>query len=119
MNPRKTPFDYAFLFGLPIVFLAIAWFGITSLLGPAPPTRAVTLIKEGKVAVGMPIDRAVNEVGAPKDIESYPDGTQGYVYHQGTAEPFIEEEATLIVSESGVILRIKIEKSTVPAAETR
>lgn len=102
------------LYGMPILFFAIAWWGITSLLGPAPPPKPVNLIRDGAAQPGMLIDRVVEKVGVPKSIETYPDGTQGYVYHQGTAEPFVEEEATVVVSENGVVLRVAIEKVTVP-----
>lgn len=110
MTERKTPLDWFFLVGMPVLFLAVAWWGITSLLGPPAPVRAVGLIKKGAINVGMTTTQVESEVGVPKDIEIQPDGTFNYVYHQGTAEPFVEEEATVTFSSSGVVTRILVEK---------
>ena len=116
---RKTPLDYFFLFGMPVVFLAIAWFGIVAILGPAAPIRPVTLIKNGAISIGMFDYQVKEKVGEPKDVERYPEGGFAYVYHQGTAEPFVEEEATVTFSESALVIRINVEKVTIPPAPAK
>lgn len=112
---KRGPADYFFLYVLPVLFLVVAWWGITSLLGPSPPVRAVSVLKKANIQVGMPIDSIIELVGKPDSIESYPDGTLGYVWHQGGSEAYSEDEATLTVNGSGFITRVRFERVIAPA----
>jgi hypothetical protein len=111
---KPTAFDYLVMIGLPIAFVGIAFWGIVSLMGPAPPANPVSLLKKGVVKIGMTRDQVTSEVGEPKSIESSPDGTFSYVYHRGTEEPFVEEDATVSFNADGFVRGVSFQKTAVP-----
>lgn len=119
VNPlgKASPFDYFVMIGLPVAFVAIAFWGIVSLMGPAPPANPVSLLKKGVVKIGMTRDEVIGEVGEPKSIEQSPDGSFAFVYHRGTEEPFVEEDATVMFSSGGLVRRVTFERTAVTLPE--
>jgi hypothetical protein len=115
-NPlgKPTAVDYVVMIGGPICFLAIAIWGLLWLLGPAPPENPVSLLKQGAVKPGMTREQVLDQVGAPKDLETRPDGGFAFIYHRGTEEPFVEEDAVVTFSPSGLVTRVSFERSAVP-----
>ena len=115
-NPlgKPTAFDYLVMIGLPIAFLGIAFWGIVSLMGPAPPANPVSLLKKGVVKIGMSRDQVVGHVGEPKSIETSPDGSFAFIYHRGTEEPFVEEDATVSFTQDGFVRGVSFQKTAVP-----
>lgn len=111
---RPTAFDYVVMIGLPIAFLGIAFWGIVSLMGPAPPANPISLLKKGVVKIGMTRDQVVGEVGEPKSIEASPDGSFAFVYHRGTEEPFVEEDATVSFTQEGFVRSVSFQRTAVP-----
>lgn len=74
-KPKLQPLDWAVLIGGPAAFLLIAYFGITALLGPAPPPNPIAAIRDQKVRVGQPWSEAREHLGPPITRVDYPDGS--------------------------------------------
>src|SRR5512132_3716760 len=89
---KPTAIDYVFMFGGPILFLAIAFWGILWVLGPVPAPNPITLIKKGEVKVGMSQGQVERVLGEPKSTEPQADGSVNWIYHHGTEEPYVEED---------------------------
>ena len=116
---KPTAVDYLAMIGGPIAFLAIAIWGILWLLGPAPPPNPVSKLKGGAVRPSMTQRQVVDAVGEPKSIEPRPDGGVDWVYHRGTAEPYVEEDASVTFNAQGSVVRVSFEKSSPPPAESK
>lgn len=103
------------MIGGPIAFIAILIWGILFLLGPAPPANPISKLKRGVVKPGMTPRQVVEAVGTePKSIETRPDGGFTYVYHRGTEEPFVEEDALVAFSAQGFVVNVTFERAPVP-----
>lgn len=113
LDPPK-PYDYFFIIGFPVIFLAIAVAGILWLLGPAPYKDPVTRIREGAVQIGFTREGVINAVGPPMEETSNPDGTFTLRYRRGTEQPLVEEDAFLDFSADGFLMRINYERTRVP-----
>lgn len=74
--------DYAFLFGMPVLFLLVAWFGLTSLLPKGPPPDPVKILRSGAVRAGMGPAEVRRLVGLPKATVDLGDGAFEYVYRR-------------------------------------
>ena len=74
-KPKLQPVDWAVLIGGPLIFLLIAYFGITALLGPPPRPNPITAIRDQKVTVGQPWSEARERLGPPTSRVDYPDGS--------------------------------------------
>lgn len=114
---KPTGVDYAVMIGGPVAFIAILVWAIYFFLGPAPPANPVSKLKRGAVSAGMSTDQVRAEVGEPKSIEPRPDGGFTYVYHRGTEEPFVEEDALVAFSASGYVISVSFERTAVPVGE--
>lgn len=103
------------MIGGPLMFIAILIWGIFFLLGPPPPSNPVSRLKRGAVKPGMTMDQVVAAVGSePKSIEPRPDGGFTYIYHRGTEEPFVEEDALVAFSANGYVISVSFERTTAP-----
>lgn len=68
----------------------------------------------------MTADQVVEAVGSePKSVESRPDGGFTFVYHRGTEEPYVEEDAMVAFSSQGFVVSVTFERTTAPLAETK
>ena len=110
---RKSALDYFFIFGLPVVFVCIAFFGILWIAGPAPVPNPIQRLKAGAVQIGMSIDQVETAVGTPKAIRSQDDGSMTYRYSHGTSEPLVEEDGYVDFNASGRVTRVDFEKTVV------
>jgi hypothetical protein len=119
-NPlgKPTAIDYVVMIGMPAAFLAIAFWGILWAFGPPPPENPVSRLKQGVVKPGMTQSQVVDAVGRePQSVEPSPDGGFAYVYHRGTSEPFVEEDAAVHFNSAGFVIRVTFERSAVPIPE--
>jgi len=108
------------MIGGPLAFMAVLAWGIWMFLGPAPPSNPVSRLKRGAVHAGMTADQVVEAVGSePKSVESRPDGGFTFVYHRGTEEPYVEEDAMVAFSSQGFVVSVTFERTTAPLAETK
>ena len=113
---KLGPVDYAFLFGGPILFLLVAYFGLMAIIGPAPRPNPVALLRSGTVSVGMDADEVVRKLGPPNATEQRPDG--GLVLHytrtamdSGTVS---SDEGLVDVGQDGHVTGIRFDRSTPP-----
>jgi hypothetical protein len=118
---KPAAVDYAVMFGGPAVFLAIVYFGMTSLIGPPPPPNPVDRLREGAVRPGMTEGQVLRNVGRPKGIM---DGSDGYTYRyqRSSWDPqrrlFVEEDAYVDFDDSGRVARISFDSRVpTPAGE--
>ena len=117
---RPKPIDYAVMFGGPILFLGLAWIGIQSLLGPAPPVSAVQKLRGGAVKVGMKEPEVRAAVGGPVGLSDRADG--GFTYrYQGSSwdngrQTFAEEDAYVDFSSSGQVTAVTFESRVPPTS---
>ena len=115
---KPTPIDYAVMFGGPILFLLVAFLGIRSLLGPAPPVHAVQKLRDGVVRVGMRESEVLMAVGEPKGIVDKPDGGFTYRYQRSAWDPqrntFIEEDAYVDFTPDGTVASVAFD-SKIPS----
>lgn len=102
------------MFGGPLAFLAVAVFGVLWIIGPAPPSNPIQLIKDQKVTPGMAQERVIEVLGKPKSVVSLPDGGERWEYHHGTADPFVEEDGDLVFSPGGVLLSATVSRAPAP-----
>lgn len=107
------PVDWAFLIGGPIVFLAIAWFGLQAIIGPPPPLPAVQRIQQGAIRIGMTEGEVIRAVGSPRSVAENEDGTYTFRYQRSRWNPdariAIEEDAFVDFSPNGVVTAITFE----------
>lgn len=112
---KITPLDYVFMIGGPVLCLAIILLGVRWALGPAPPDNPVSRLKQGVVKPGMTKDQVLDELGRqPQSVESRPDGGVNWVYHRGTEEPFVEEDAVIAFSAGETVVSVSFERSRAP-----
>jgi hypothetical protein len=121
--PREKlrPVDYAVLFGGPALFLAIAYFGLMAVIGPAPRPNPVKLLQDGAVSVGASVDEAIRKLGKPNSIEERSDGTYVLHYIRTSADGanVSSDAATVEVSESGRVTGIRFDRSALPQPEAK
>ncbi|MFZ4506990.1 MAG: hypothetical protein ACOYON_04750 [Fimbriimonas sp.] len=114
-NKREpmTPLDYSVMFGGPILFFVIAWFGVTQLLGPAPRVNPVEKLRREAVKPGMTESQVIAEVGQPKSIETSPSGGYSFRYQRGVWNPdrktFVEEDAYVDFTSGGTVLAVNFD----------
>jgi hypothetical protein len=113
---KKGAVDYLVMFGAPLAFLALAWWGIASLLGPGPAPNAFELLRDGRVKPGMSQGQVIAEVGAPKEVVSRPDGGASLRYQRSTWVPdrktFVEEDAYVDLDPQGFVTGVAFESRT-------
>lgn len=111
------------MFGGPLLFLAIAWVGITSLLGPPPPASPVQKLRSGWVKPGMTESEVLAAVGKPAGESERPAG--GFTYrYQGSAwdnerRTFLEEDAYVDFSATGQVSSVTFEARVPPTSADR
>lgn len=107
------------MIGGPLLFLAIAVFGIRALLGPPPELNPVDEIRAGRIRAGMTLDNVVDRLGAPSDLQTKEDGSSALIYRRTGWEQerkeFVQYEATVSLDASGRVIDAKVEKLQPPA----
>ncbi len=120
MRPRDKlkPLDYAVMFGGPIAFLLIFWFGVRAVMGPIPEANPVKKLREGVVKIGDPLDKVNKELGRANDIVELPDGGFRMVYTRTVFDETTRsdslDEAVVEVSPTGRVIRITFDRSEPP-----
>jgi len=111
------PIDWAFLIGGPIAFLAIAWFGLQAILGPAPPLSPVQKLKQGAVKPGLSEADVLMAVGEPKSVSETDSGAtfryQGSLWNAET-KTFTEEDVYVDFDSAGRVTSVSFEARTPP-----
>lgn len=117
--PKLRGFDYAVLFGAPIAFFLVAFFGLRAIVGPIPEVSPVQRIKDGEVKTGDNLDHVRKLLGPPKSIESRDDGSMTLTYVRTVADPDLQVEEGIVsldatghVSESHVGRQLPTKPST-------
>ena len=108
--------DYAVLFGGPITFLLVAWFGLSALAGPAPRANPIKLLQDGAVTVGTPVNKAIEKLGKPTSIQEKEDGSYVLHYLRTSLDnaSLSSDEALIDVSEGGTVTGIRFDRSAPP-----
>jgi hypothetical protein len=114
---KLTPIDYAVLFGGPIAFLLIAWFGLMALAGPPPRPNPFKLLQDGTVTVGMPADKAMEKVGKPTSIQEKEDGSFVLHYLRTSLDgaSLSSDEAQIEIGADGRVTGIRFDRSAPPS----
>ncbi|MGV3618108.1 MAG: hypothetical protein ACO1SV_22510 [Fimbriimonas sp.] len=115
---KPKPIDYAVMFGGPILFLLIAFFGIRTFVGPPPPVQVVQRLRDGAVKVGMTEAEVLATVGEPKGTIEKSDGGFTYRYQRSAWDSarstFLEEDAYIEFSSSGTVTGINFDSRVPP-----
>ena len=113
---KKGPVDYLVMFGGPILFLAIALWGISAFLGPPAPPNKIQMLRDGVVKVGMSERQVVDLVGEPKATIVKPSGGYSFRYQRSTWIPdrkqFVEEDGYVDFDEAGMVTGVALESRT-------
>jgi hypothetical protein len=113
--------DYLVLYGMPILFLALATFLVSLYLGQAPQVGVVQRIRNGAVRPGMTEQEVLQRAGPPKGVVNREDGGFTYRYQSSAWDPErrvpIEEDAYIDFSSSGVVGNVTFD-SRVPDPAT-
>ena len=109
--PKLEPIDYLFMIGGPALFLFIAIFGMTKVIGPIPHASPVQRIKDGEIKSGMTLDQVLHDLGKPKEVETHDDGTATVIYTRTVADPDLQvEEGVIELSPSGTVITTTIDR---------
>lgn len=115
---KPKPIDYVVMFGGPLIFLVIAFFGIRSLVGPAPPTQVVQRLRDGAVKVGMTEAEVLSVAGEPKGRIEKSDGGFTFRYQRSAWDTqrntFLEEDAYIEFSSAGTVTGITFDSRVPP-----
>jgi hypothetical protein len=115
-TPMRTA-DYVVLYGMPILFLALAALLVSLYLGQSPQVGVVQQIRNGAVKAGMPEQEVLQRAGPPKGIVEREDGGYTYRYQSSAWDPErrvpIEEDAYIEFGPTGVVGNITFD-SRVP-----
>jgi hypothetical protein len=114
-----APIDYAFLFGGPILFLLVAYFGLMAVIGPAPRPNPVRLLRNGAIPIGADADRVLHDLGPPNATEQKEDGSLVLHYLRTSMDSgtVSSDEALVDVSPDGHVTGIRFDRSTPPVAK--
>lgn len=106
------------MFGGPILFLLIAFFGLRALVGPGPVESPVQKLRNGAVSVGMREDEVLSKIGRPKSATERPEGGFTYRYQRSSWDnqrsTMLEEDAYVDFSAGGTVTGITFEARTPP-----
>lgn len=112
------PIDWAVVVGGPVVFLAIAWFGLQAIIGPGPDPNPVAELRAGKVRPGMRESEVLQRVGRPTAVVENEDGTFYYRYQHSAWRPEdktpIEEDGYVDFSASALVTNVSFDSRTPP-----
>jgi hypothetical protein len=118
MKTKLRPIDWAFLIGGPIVFLAIAWFGLNAIIGPGPAPHPVALLRAGRVTPGMTEGEVRALLGPPKADITQEEGKYYFRYQrsswQSDTKTFVEEDAYVDFESDGRVSGVSFESRTPP-----
>lgn len=113
---RPKPLDYVVMIGGPLVFLAIAWFGLRAIAGGPSHESAIELLREGAVRVGMTEAEVRQAVGSPKAETQSDDGKLTYRYMRSSWDTsrrtFVEEDAYIDFDASGRVSGLAFDSRT-------
>ncbi|MDX2065796.1 MAG: outer membrane protein assembly factor BamE [Fimbriimonadaceae bacterium] len=120
MKARLRPIDWAFLIGGPLVFLAIAWFGLNAIIGPSPTPNPVEQLRAGRIKPGMSEAEVRAILGPPKADVTQEEGKFYYRYQrsawQSETRTFTEEDAYVDFEVDGRVSGVSFESRTPPPA---
>lgn len=101
------PADYVVLYGMPILFLALAALLVSLYIGQSPQVGVVQRIRNGAVKPGMSEQEVLQRAGPPKGVVEREDGGFTYRYQSSAWDPErrvpIEEDAYVDFGSSGVV----------------
>ena len=100
---KLQPVDWAVLIGGPLIFLLIAYFGITALLGPPPRPNPMTAIRDQKVTVGQPWSEARERLGPPTSRVDYPDGSFLLRFTRTDWSGVTKERDATLMQDDGIV----------------
>lgn len=119
--PRATldkpkPFDYLVMIGAPLLFMAIAVWGLRSLAGADVPQTAIHRLREGVVKPGMTREEVLRLVGRPKAEIQNESGRTTFRYMHGVwdtqSATFREDDAYVDFDASGRVSSVAFETRT-------
>ena len=109
--PKLRPIDYAILFGMPVVFMAITVFGLIRVVGPIPQPSAVQRIKDGEVKSGDSLDSVLKRLGQPKSVTSKDDGSMTVIYTRTVADGDLQiEEGVISLDASAHVIETHVDR---------
>ena len=113
---KLAPIDYVVMIGGPAVFIVIAIIGVRSLLGTAPSTDPVKVLRDGTVSSGMSESEVLSKVGQPKATVTNTNGTTSFRYQHGTwdseRKTFVEEDAYVDFDDTDHVSGVSFESRT-------
>ena len=115
---KLQPIDYAFMIGGPVAFVLLMVVCWSFLIGPRPPMNPISLLKGGKVRVGMSVSEVESTVGSPKYTTTNPDGSEAFHYQGSQWEPsrkvVLGEDATVNFDASGRVSSLSFNSEEPP-----
>jgi len=115
---KLKPFDYAVMFGGPIVFLLIFWIGVRAIIGPVPEASPVKKLRDGVIQIGAKMTDVQKELGRPNESTELPDGGYRFVYTRTVLEQETRsdslDEAVIEFTPTGRVQSIRFDRSAPP-----
>jgi hypothetical protein len=112
---RRAPLDYLWLYGLPVAFVLVAWFGVMRLL-PPDHRSPLQLLHDGAIAVGddqTKVEQVLHR--APSFIETRAGGGITLVYRRTIYDNDLAmEDARVDLSASGKVEAIRYDRTSPP-----
>jgi hypothetical protein len=115
---KATPLELVFLYGAPVLFLALAWYLATSFLGPPLQVSTVRQIKDGAVKTGMSEVQVLRAVGEPKGRIEKTEGAFTYRFQSSAWDPDrkvpLEEDAYIEFDANGYVTSLSFDSRVPP-----
>lgn len=116
---KLKPFDYAVMFGGPIVFLLIFWLGVRAIIGPVPEASPVKKLRDGEIQIGAKMTDVEKELGRPSQAVELPDGGYRFTYTRTVLEQETRsdslDEAVVEFTPTGRVQSIRFDRSAPPS----
>jgi len=113
---KPKPLDYLVMIGGPILFMAIAWWGLHTLAGGGTSETPFERLRNGAIHPGMTQEEVVRAVGPPKAEVQRETGGASYRYMRSTWDTqratFLEEDAYVDFDRDGRVSGINFEAKT-------
>lgn len=113
---KLKPLDYGLMIGLPVIFVAFAFFGLRWFAAPPIPQPSVERLRSGAVHSGMTAEEVLHLAGEPKSVTTNEDGRTTFRYMNSAWDSarstFVEEDAYVDFDPSGRVTNLSFETQT-------
>lgn len=119
---KLKPIDYAVMFGGPIAFMLIFWFGVRMIMGPGTEASPVKKLRDGEIAIGTSMPDVEKELGRPNQVVQLESGGYRFTYTRTVYESQTRsdslDEANVQFTPGGRVEKITFDTDGTPREPT-